>query len=216
VRTGNRPKRDKKTPKQSKPLRRKIHLGVGADAEVWTYDINSNGVRIRTPDGEGTYNISHQNFVGWWPDRDSKAEILPSDIVGYIRREYLGTDPDWKYQYYHRNHHFAEKHGIDMLKTTSRKLNAMIEAQEAADAKEKARLKRHRIHLAMENIDLLLGFTDHSLTTCSDEEPIHQGKVPEWGKGRIECLRCYLLYCKGRGKWDNNYNLHLVALRNRD
>jgi hypothetical protein len=158
--------------------------------------------------------------VGWEPDKDSRAEILPSDIVGYIRREYLGTDPDWQYQYYHRNFRFAEEHGINLLETTSRKLNAMIEAHEAQIRKEKEARERKQIHLAMENIDLLLELSDHQMSSCSDEKPMDRGMIPRDNpymsqplQRRVECTRCYLLHCKKKGKWDSNFKLHFVALR---
>lgn len=209
MRTGNRPKRDKQKEKTSKPLKRKIHLSSG----VWSYDINRNGVRIRTPSGDDTHHISYFKFMGWSPDSEGGAEILPSDIVGYIRRMFLKTDPDWKYQYYHKNARFADKHGIDMLKTTTRELEAMIKAQDVQDRKEKEKRERHRIHLAMENLDLLLQLTDHQLTSCSDDEPFPQGRVPEFGGRRIECIRCFLLHCQKKGKWDPNFKLYLGALR---
>lgn len=212
MRNGNRPKRDKKTPKQSKPLKRKIHLGGG----VWTYDINSNGLRIRTPCGDDTYHISHSEFVGWCPDEDSKAEILPSDVVGYIRREFLKTDPDWKYQYYHQHLRFAQKHGIDLLTTTTRKLMALIVKQEEADKREQKKRARYQAHLVLENVDLLLQLTDHRALGCSDDKPLERGMIPHLGGAsgrRVECTRCYLLHIKEKGKWDHNFKLHLVALR---
>lgn len=147
MRHGNRPKRDKQKPKLSKPLKRKIHLNYG----IWTYDINNRGVRIRTPSGDETYHVSHYKFVGWFPDEDSKAaEILPSDVVGYIRREFLKTDPEWEYQYYHNHLRFAEKHGIDMLKITTRELKAMIKAQEDQDRREQKKRDKHQGHLVRE------------------------------------------------------------------
>jgi hypothetical protein len=208
MKSGNRPKRDKKKPKLSKPLRRKIHLG----GEVWTYDITRSGLRIRTPSGDDTRNISHYKFTGGSIVDEPRGEILPSDVVGYIRREFLKTDPEWKYQYYHEHLRFAEKYEIDLLKTTTRKLKAMIAEQKKQDQRDKDALERRQAHLVMENLDLLLQLTHHQLTSCSDEKPVYRGMIPEWGARRVECTRCYLLYIKEKGKWDPNFKLHLAVL----
>jgi hypothetical protein len=189
-------------------LKRKLHL----NNEVWTYDINRNGVRIRTPSGDDTCNISWYTFTGGDRDRDTTAEILPSDIVGYIRREFLKTDREWKYDYYHEHLHFAEKHGINLLKTTTRKLKAMIAEQKKQDQRNKDALERRQERLVVENLDFLLQLTHHQLTSCSDEKPVYRGMIPEWGARRVECTRCYLLYIKEKGKWDPNFKLHLAVL----
>jgi hypothetical protein len=213
VGTKNRPKRDKQKPKLSKPLKRKLHISD----RVWTYDINSNGVRIRTPSGDHTSNISHYTFTGWHhQEDDSKAEILPSDVVGYIRREFLETDPEWSYDYNHSCLRFAEKHGIDLLRTNTRIIKDMMAVQREQDKRDKRERERFQAHLVMENLDLLLQLTHHQLLGCSDEKPLDRGIFPigsTHSPARVECTRCYLLCLKSTGKHGRDFQLRLAVLR---
>jgi hypothetical protein len=81
------PDRTKKKPLQ--PLKRKIHF---ADNEVWTYELGSSGVKIRTPDCKETYFVQLNKLIGlsWdaierahWHGSDS-ANATPSDVSRYI------------------------------------------------------------------------------------------------------------------------------------
>jgi hypothetical protein len=216
--TQNRAKRSSKKPQPSKPLKRKIH---DLDGQDWSYDINSNGIRIRNPDGSDTQHINQSEFTGWsWNSleraeykRSSRPEILPSDVVGFIRREFLKTDPDWKYDSYHRHLRFAQRNNINLRETTFTEIERLIAEDEARKRQAEEKRDKKQVALCLENLDLLLRLTNHQTSNCSDENLLGMG--PLTPLRRIECTRCWLLHVKEKG-WDPKVKLHLVALQERE
>jgi len=78
--------------KPGKPFKRKLHI----NGEVWTYQANHSGVRVRSPDGLDTYFIDHRDnfYFGNRPSNLSWANSImgatPSMIRAYIEQVILG------------------------------------------------------------------------------------------------------------------------------
>ncbi len=209
--------KEKKKSALHKPLKRKLHLSNG----TWTYDIGSNYIRILSPDCKSYHKIRWGDFTGNGEHgRYHKQGIWPSDIMGYIRREFLGEDPDWKYDSSHREALFAEKYEIKLIETTSAGIQNLMEQHKRHEERQREEKEKRRAELVLRNIDLFLEFTDHSFINCDDAKPLEKGLLPHDTPGisqgsprRVECSRCFLLSLKERGKWDENFIVRVWASR---
>jgi len=84
------PSNARATHPSAKPLRRHVHVMVGAEVQKWTYQVHAQGIRIRYPEGSPTVHVEFGTLFGvahYDPfDDHNRLGIAPSLVKAYIQR----------------------------------------------------------------------------------------------------------------------------------